>query len=142
VPLGPGDPVDFKPRLMFKDKTVKHRDITVRFLTCELRADFVEDHKQVQKGHRAVACSIDLQTSAYSHYVGADNFRIKLPDGSVIGPTAKPNQALSGGERKADYLGFEIDWPKASGSYTMQIVDVHYGEKPSAATTYSFTITP
>ncbi|HEU4421914.1 MAG TPA: Hsp70 family protein [Pilimelia sp.] len=145
VPIGVGDPVDFKPRLMFENKTVTHRDITVRFLRCELRADFVEDHKQVDKGHRAVACSIDIQTSASSHYVGADNFRIKLPDTTVIGPTAKPNQAVSGGEREADYLGFMIKWPKdpkMPGPYAMQVVDVHYGEKPTAATIHQFTINP
>ncbi len=137
VPVGgKGDLVAYEPKNLVKDAAVTDHDLNIWFTTCDLRGGFFDFHGQADKGYLAITCSVDMQYTGGSgagHYVGADNFALGLPDGTEVGPTVAPNEALYSAERVPDtQLGFQVKAP-ATGSYKLRVVDVHAGKKRSPA---------
>lgn len=136
VPVGAGDLVAYEPKVILKDTKVTNRDLTITYTSCEIRGGFFDYHGQASKGYVALTCSVDVQYtggSAAGHYFGEENFRLGLPDGTEIGPTVSPNEALYSANVVPDtYVGFMIKQPVA-GKYTLRLVDVHGGEKRSPA---------
>ncbi len=127
LPLGTAKLVANEPKQVLGPKKTTVRDLTISWKTCELRGDFVPQHDQAQREHTVLACWLDLQADRHSHYVGEQHFRLKLPDGTVVGPTRAPNEATGQNKVEADcYLAFQIKWP-AAGSYTLQVVDSEHG---------------
>jgi hypothetical protein len=144
VPVGPGDLTAFEPKVVLKDKKIVHRDLVITFAVCELRGGFDDWHGQAKKGYLALTCSVDLQYTgggSAGHYVGEGNFRLGLPDGTEIGPTVAPNEAMYSANVVPDrYLGFMIKWP-APGTYVLRVVDVHGGERRTSSSVYEIPIT-
>jgi hypothetical protein len=130
LPLGSATLVANEPRPVLPATKVQHRDLTLSFKTCELRSDFVPRHDQAQSGKAVLACWLDVQlNSEKGHVIGDDEWRLKLPDGTVVGPTAAPSPYLYDRKGAADtYLAFQITWP-AAGTYAVQFVDLHDNEK-------------
>jgi hypothetical protein len=132
VPVGAGELVAYEPRVILKDTKVTHRDLVVTYTTCELRGGFLSFHGQADKDHRALTCSVAVQYTGgerAGHYFGEGNFRLGLPDGTEIGPTVAPNEALYSADIKpGTYLGFQVKMP-VTGRYVLKLVDVHGGEK-------------
>ncbi|GGM33021.1 Hsp70 family protein [Dactylosporangium sucinum] len=127
IPLsGTGAVIAFEPVNVLKDKKLAVRDLSVTFTTCDIRGGFFDYNGQAKKGYRTVTCKVDIQyTGGSSHYVGGDNFRLGQPDGTEVGPTVAPNEALSDGKVAVGTdLGFQIK-QDASGTYKLRLVDVH-----------------
>jgi hypothetical protein len=139
-----GELVAYEPKNLVKDKAVTDRDLNIWFTTCDLRGGFFDYHAQADKGYLAITCSVDMQYtggSAGGHYVGADNFALGLPDGTEVGPTVAPNEALYTAARVPDtQLGFQIKAP-AKGTYLLRVVDVHSGKTRTAADVKEVPIT-
>jgi hypothetical protein len=73
--------------------------VTATFTTCDLRGGFFDYNGQAKKGYRVVTCKVDIKyTGTSSEYVGQEHFRLYQPDGTELGPTTAPNEALSGGQ--------------------------------------------
>jgi actin-like ATPase involved in cell morphogenesis len=126
IPLGGGTVVAYEPVNVLKDKKVSVHDLTATFTTCDLRGGFFDYNGQAKKGYRALTCKVDIQyTGDSSHYVGTDNFRLGQPDGTELGPTVAPNEAMYGTKvAPATDLGFQIK-ADAPGTYKLRLVDVH-----------------
>ncbi|WP_308195570.1 Hsp70 family protein [Dactylosporangium sp. AC04546] len=127
IPLsGTGTVVAYEPVNVLKDKKVTVRDISVTFASCDIRGGFFDYNGQAKKGYRTVTCKVDIQyTGGSSHYVGSDNFRLGQPDGTELGPTVAPNEALySSKVAPGTDLGFQIK-QDAPGTYKLRLVDVH-----------------
>ncbi len=139
-----GELVAYEPKNLVKDKMVTDRDLNIWFTTCDLRGGFFDYHAQADKGYLAITCSVDMQYTGGSgagHYVGADNFALGLPDGTEVGPTVAPNEALYSAERvPGTQLGFQVKAP-ASGTYRLRVVDVHAGKTRTAADVKEVPIT-
>jgi hypothetical protein len=139
-----GDLVAYEPKNLVKDKMVTDRDLNIWFTTCDLRGGFFNYKGQADKGYLAITCSVDMQYtggSAGGHYVGADNFALGLPDGTEVGPTVAPNEALYSAERVPNtQLGFQVKAP-VKGTYKLRVVDVHAGKTRSNADVAEVPIT-
>jgi len=103
---------------------------------CELRFDLVSDHREVDRNSASVACTVDIKyTGDYAggHLVEDSNFRLKLPDGSVVAPEKYPIEDLAGdGVKRGEALRFTIKWPGA-GKYSLQLLDLgNTGSDPPA----------
>ncbi|WP_432835386.1 Hsp70 family protein [Dactylosporangium sp. CA-092794] len=125
IPLGGGPVVDYAPVNLVKDKKVTVKDLVVTYTTCDLRGGFFDYNGQAKNGYRAITCKVDIQyTGSSSHYVGADNFRLGQPDGTELGPTTAPNEALSGSQVAVGTdLGFQVK-ADAPGTYKLRLVDL------------------
>ena len=128
VPLGgSGELVTLEPKNLVQNKKVTAGGIAMTIITCDLRADQVEDHSQVAKDSRSVGCVVDIQNvgdSQVGYLVVDANFRLKLPDGSVVAPEKYPILDLNRQEVKhGEQLRFTIRWP-GSGVYTLQLLDL------------------
>jgi hypothetical protein len=136
VPVGAGELIAYEPKVLLKDTKVVNRDLTITYKTCSLGGGFFDYHGQANKGYLAFTCFVDVQYtggSAGGHYYGEEHFRLGLPDGTEIGPTVSPNEALYSANVEPDtYVGFMIKAP-AKGTYVLRFVDVHAGEKRSPA---------
>ncbi|GAA0718861.1 Hsp70 family protein [Dactylosporangium roseum] len=126
IPLAGGEVVAYEPVNVLKDKKVSVHDLTVTFTTCDLRGGFFDYNGQAKKGYRALTCKVDIQYAGNSsHYVGGDNFRLGQPDGTEVGPTVAPNEALYNTKvAPATDLGFQVK-ADAPGTYKLRLVDVH-----------------
>ena len=145
VPVaGNGTLVAWQPKHVLDSTKVGLRDLSVTFTTCDLRGGFFDFHGQADAGYQALTCSVDLQYTGNSgggHYVGEGNFRLGLPDGTEIGPTVAPNEALYSADVKPGTdLGFQIKSPP-KGVYLLRLVDVHGGETRSASMVKEIPIT-
>jgi hypothetical protein len=93
---------------------------------CELRGDFPAMHKQAPTGSLLVVCSVDIKdnkNSILDHGIWTANFRLKLPDGSVVAPTMWTSVLLNYNQQANDKpVGFTIRWP-APGAYGFQVLD-------------------
>jgi hypothetical protein len=101
---------------------------------CELRGDFPATHKQAPTGSLLVVCGVDVKdnkNSIYDHGVWSTNFRLKLPDGSVVAPTMWTSLVLNYNQQATDKpVGFTIRWP-APGAYGFQVLDAgRLGNEP------------
>jgi hypothetical protein len=138
VPIGAGTLVANEPRAVLPaGPKIKHRDLNVWVKGCDLRADLAPDQDQAKRDHLVIACFLDVQYtggSAAGHGWFESNLRLKLPDGTVLGPRTNTNEALYSADVVPDmYVAFEIP-ATTTGDFALQIVDVHAGEKPSAST--------
>jgi hypothetical protein len=100
--------------------------LTFRVTTCEQRADYPVEHKQAPKGSYMVVCVVDVKsnkTSGYDHGVWNSNFRLKLPNGTIVAPTDWSIVLLNSNQQERDQpVGFTIRWP-APGAYALQVLD-------------------
>jgi actin-like ATPase involved in cell morphogenesis len=139
-----GELVAYEPKNLVKDKMVTDRDLNIWYTTCDLRGGFFNFKGQADKGYLAITCSVVMQYtggSAAGHYVGADNFALGLPDGTEVGPTVAPNEALYSAERVPNtQLGFQVKAP-VKGTYKLRVVDVHAGKTRSDADVKEVPIT-
>jgi hypothetical protein len=108
--------------------------LTFKVTSCEQRADFPAEHKQVKKGSYMVVCLVDVKsnkTSIYDHGVWESAFRLKVPDGTVVAPTDWNTVLLNQNQQERDQpVGFTIRWP-APGAYTLQVLDAgRLGNEP------------
>ncbi|MEV8514011.1 Hsp70 family protein [Dactylosporangium sp. NPDC051484] len=125
IPLGGGDVVAYEPVNLIKDQKVTVRDITATFTTCDLRGGFFDYNGQAKKGYRAITCKVDIQyTGRSSAYIGKDNFRLLVVDGSELGPLTGPNEVLSGGQVAVGTdLAFQVK-ADAPGTYKLRLVNL------------------
>jgi hypothetical protein len=144
VPVGSGNLVAYEPKVILTDKKVVAGTLTVVYTKCELRGGFTEWHGQAKRGNAALTCLVDIQCPggcASGKYVGEETFRLGLPDGTEVGPTVAPNEALySANVVPNTYLGYMIKWP-APGAYILRVVNIPLGQKRSPANTYELPIT-
>lgn len=144
VPVGPTGLVAYEPKVILKNKKIAARDLVVTYTTCELRGGFTDWHGQAKTGNRALTCSVDVQYTGGSgggKYVGEETFRLGLPDGTEVGPTVAPNEALySANVVPNTYLGFMIKWP-APGTYLLRVINIPLGERRSPSSVFEVPIT-
>ena len=135
VPLGGGPGlVAHEPRSVLANTTITLRDLTLEFTSCDLRSDIVPDHRQAPAGHLVIACWINARYDGVSsfHYYDEEQFRLVLPDGNALGPTAYPILNLDRGVPEPNtYVAFFVKEP-VEGAYAIQVVDVHTSEVESA----------
>ncbi|WP_203903345.1 Hsp70 family protein [Virgisporangium aliadipatigenens] len=93
---------------------------------CEQRADFPHEHRQARKDSYYLVCRFDVKSykeSIYDHGVWEGNFRLKIPDGTVVAPDRFDSVLLNQGEQERNvYVAFMIRWP-APGAYVFQYFD-------------------
>jgi hypothetical protein len=122
-----GKVVSLEPRPVLRDANVSEKTLTMTVSVCELRFDLVSDHREVDRDSASVACTIDMKytgDSSGGHLVADANFRLKLPDGSVVAPEKYPIEDLSpDGVKRGETLRFTIRWPGA-GRYSLQLLDL------------------
>jgi hypothetical protein len=123
VPLaGGGQTITLEPvKLLAAPVTVSSTDMTYTFKSCDLRADKPDDHRQIGKDQRVILCTLDAQSKAAgARNLLARNFRLRLPDNTVVAPDHGPNEVLDPQERVLDQqVRFLIKWP-AAGQYKVQ----------------------
>jgi hypothetical protein len=129
VPLGDGAPVTtLEPKRVGGPATYTVGVLTFTVHYCELRGDFPARHIQAPSGSMLVVCDIDVKdnkNSIYDHGVWPTNFRLKLPDGTVVGPATQmwDDVDLNYNQQANDKpVGFTIRWP-APGAYGFQVLD-------------------
>jgi hypothetical protein len=139
-----GELVTYEPKNLVKDKAITIRTLNIWYTTCDLRGGFFDYHGQADKGYLAITCSVDVQYtggSAAGHYFGAENFALGLPDGTEVGPTVAPNEALYTAARVPNtQLGFQIKAP-AKGTYLLRAIDVPPGKTRTNADVKEVPIT-
>jgi hypothetical protein len=147
VPLDPnGKLVSLEPKTVLKDAKINVRTLAMSVSVCELRSDLVSDHREVDRNSASVACTVDLKYTGNSgggHLVVDTNFRLKLPDGTVVAPEKYPIEDLNtDGVKQGETLRFTIRWP-APGGYALQLLDLGTtgNETPSAANTAAVDVT-
>jgi actin-like ATPase involved in cell morphogenesis len=128
VPLGdPGKTVSLEPKKV-GGPTAEMRAGVFGFkvTSCEQRADYPSEHKQVAKGSYMVVCVFDVKSykeSIYDHGVWKSSLRLKLPDGTVVAPEEFNAVLLDSQQQERDVpVAFTIRWP-APGAYTFQLFD-------------------
>jgi hypothetical protein len=109
-------------------------ELRYKVTACQLRADLLNEHDQLRKNERSVACLVDIQYTGNTpggHTIANENFRRKLPDGTVQAAEKYPIKLLRAQEVERDLLvRFTIPWP-ASGAYAIQLLDLgHLGRNP------------
>jgi hypothetical protein len=125
IPLGGGPVVAYEPSNLIKGKKVTVHNVVATFTTCDLRGGFFDYNSQAKKGYRVVMCKVDIQyTGSSSLYVGEEHFRLGQPDGTEVGPTTAPNEALSGSQVAVGTdLAFQVKIDLA-GTYKLRVVDL------------------
>jgi hypothetical protein len=108
--------------------------LTFTISYCEQRADFPAMHRQAAKNSYLVVCVLDIRdnkNSIYDHGVWDSNFRLKLPDNTVVAPKMWDTVLLNYNDVARDKpVGFEIRWP-APGRYALQVLDAgRLGNEP------------
>jgi hypothetical protein len=69
-------------------------ELRYKVTACQLRADLLNEHDQLRKNERSVACLVDIQYTGNTpggHTIANENFRLKLPDGAVQWPRNTPS---------------------------------------------------
>ncbi|BFU45367.1 hypothetical protein KRMM14A1004_36040 [Krasilnikovia sp. MM14-A1004] len=134
VPLGSaGTLVANEPRSVLSGShEVRIHEMSVWIKNCEVRPDVVPTHEQAKKGYTMLACGVDLQRhldGGNGSGFGSENLRLKMPDGTTVGPTDYPSEALYTSAIVPDkYVSFLI--PEATtGRAAVQVVVVA-GDKP------------
>lgn len=126
IPLGGGEVVAYEPVNVLKDKKVTIHDLEVTFTTCDVRGGFLDYNGQALKDNRVFTCRLDIRYNGKSsEYVGAEHFRLGLPDGTEVAPKSAPNEAMSSGSENlapARNLGFQFKY--VPGTYKLRVVDV------------------
>jgi Ethanolamine utilization protein EutJ (predicted chaperonin) len=125
ISLATGAVVAYEPVNLLKDKKITVHDLEVVFTTCDLRGGFFDYNGQAKKGYRVVTCKVDIKyTGNSSHYVGTDNFRLGQLDGTELGPTTAPNEALYDAKVAVGTdLAFQVK-ADAPGTYKLRLVDL------------------
>jgi hypothetical protein len=138
VPLGStGERVTLEPQtLLPAPQELTVAELRYKVTACQLRADLLKEHDQLRKNERSVACLVDIQYTGNTpggHTISNENFRLKLPDGTVQAAEEYPIKLLSAQEVERDLvLRFTIPWP-ASGAFAIQLLDLgHLGRNPPA----------
>jgi len=138
VPLGGGPGlVAHEPRQVLGPTKVTHRDLDLQVRTCEVRADIVPEHLQSRAEHLVLACWVDATFTGTGsvHVYNQDTYRLRLPDGTTIGPVQYPITTLDPKVTKPQtYVAFSIPEP-VGGAYVLQIVDRHSSTEPESPTT-------
>ncbi|WP_327006221.1 hypothetical protein OHA72_02355 [Dactylosporangium sp. NBC_01737] len=126
IPLGGGEVVAYEPVNVLKDKKVTIHDLEVTFTTCDVRGGFLDYNGQALKENRVFTCKLDIRYNGKSsEYVGAEHFRLGLPDGTEVAPKTAPNEAMSSGSENlapARNLGFQFKY--VPGTYKLRVVDI------------------
>ncbi|MEV4516059.1 Hsp70 family protein [Dactylosporangium sp. NPDC049525] len=100
--------------------------LTFTDVTCELRGDFLDAHRQVSAKERAIGCSFNVSYSGTRYAgVGPDGLRLVMPDGSVRAPERYPAFHLADGEERRDQsVEFVFGWPvPGEGSFALRVFD-------------------
>jgi hypothetical protein len=144
VPIGERDGlITIQPRQVLGPTTVVHRDLTFEFTACELTGDVTPEHVQAPAGHVVLACHANARYDGQTtfHRLDEDQYRLREPSGNAVGPAEYPIVNLYSGVAETDtYVAFFIRAP-ASGTYALQIVDVHTSESETPATVKDVPIT-
>ncbi|MFC5003489.1 Hsp70 family protein [Dactylosporangium cerinum] len=126
IPLGGGEVVAYEPVNVLKDKKLSIHDLEVTFTTCDVRGGFLDYNGQALKENRVFTCKLDIRYNGKSsEYVGAEHFRLGLPDGTEVAPKTAPNEAMSSGSENlasARNLGFQFKY--VPGTYKLRVVDI------------------
>jgi hypothetical protein len=100
---------------------------------CDLRGDYPTTHVQAPKGSYLVVCGLDVKClQEHGDSIGATDFRLKLPDGSLVTASMWQEHGTSlalynSGQQVLDQeVGFTTRWP-APGGYTLQLLDTYAG---------------
>ena len=85
---------------------------------CELRGDYPATHMQAPKGSYLVVCDLDVKSlKDPGDSIGPTDFRLKLPDGSLVTASMWQEHGTSlplynAGQQALDQaVGFTIRWP-------------------------------
>ncbi|RZU53855.1 hypothetical protein EV385_5789 [Krasilnikovia cinnamomea] len=137
VPLGSaGTLVANEPRMVLAGShEVRIHEMSVWLKNCELRPDVVPSHEQAKKGYTMLACGVDLQRhldGGNGYGFGSGNLRLKMPDGTTVGPTDYPSEALYTSAIVPDgYVSFMIpDTTKGRAAVQVVIPEVFKAAKP------------
>jgi actin-like ATPase involved in cell morphogenesis len=136
VPLGDASKtVAHEPKKLAGPVSFTVKLLEFKIIQCEQRADYPTRHVQALPGSYWVVCVFDVKsndTYAGGHGVWKENFRLKLPDGTVVAPEEYNAQLLDHQEQSRDVpIGFTIRWP-APGRYALQVHDAGgLGRDPS-----------
>ncbi|MEV4509782.1 Hsp70 family protein [Dactylosporangium sp. NPDC049525] len=126
VPLGGGEVVAYEPVNVLKDKKLAIHDLEVMFATCDVRGGYLDFNGQALKDNRVLTCKLDIRYNGKgSQYIGAEHFRLGLPDGTEVAPKTAPNEAMSSGSENlapARNLGFQFKY--VPGTYKLRVVDI------------------
>ncbi|GAA1521835.1 hypothetical protein GCM10009827_042290 [Dactylosporangium maewongense] len=126
IPLGGGEVVAYEPVNVLQNKSVTIHDLQVTFTTCDVRGGFLDYNGQALKDNRVFTCKLDIRYNGKSSlYVGAEHFRLGLPDGTEVAPKSAPNEAMSSGSENlapARNLGFQFKY--VPGTYKLRVVDI------------------
>ena len=111
---------------MLKDKKLAIHDLEVVFTTCDVRGGYLDYNGQALKDNRVLTCKLDIRYNGKgSQYIGAEHFRLGLPDGTEVAPKTAPNEAMSSGSENlapARNLGFQFKY--VPGTYKLRVVDI------------------
>jgi hypothetical protein len=122
-----GNVVSLEPHPVLRDASVTAKTLGMTVSLCELRWDLVSDHREVDRDSASVACTIDVKYTGNAgggHLLVDTNFRLRLPDGSVVAPEKYPIEDLSpDAVKRGATLRFTIKWPGA-GKYALQLLDL------------------
>jgi hypothetical protein len=143
IPLGGGAVVAYEPVNVLKDKKLAIHDLEVSFSTCDVRGGYLDYNGQALKDNRVLTCKLDIRYNGKSSkYVGAEHFRLGLPDGTEVAPKTAPNEAMSSGSENlapARNLGFQFKY--VPGTYKLRVVDIAGdARKPSDVVELDITV--
>jgi hypothetical protein len=142
IPLGDGEPVANEPRVVLSSAKVSTRDLRLTKLSCQLRADFLRNPRQADKGQYVLGCTFDVRyVGTILHWFRGANMRLRLPDGTSVSPAEAPYELMQDDQIiHGVYAGFTFAWP-APGRYVLQIVDPDNDPAPTRSNTYDLPFT-
>jgi hypothetical protein len=142
VPVDDGQLVPNQPTTVLENKQVVIRDLVVTVRRCELRADLVRKQRQADRDHYAFSCVMDARYTGDSsvYFGGQASFRLQLPDGTTVGPTADDLRVVASAVESDVYVAFTFKWP-LPGKYTFQIINKSSRDAQTAQNTSSIVFT-
>jgi hypothetical protein len=142
VPVDTGQFVANEPTTVVENKQFVNQDLIVTVRRCELRADLFRKQGQADKDNHIFSCVMDARyTGDSSRYFGGQAmFRLRLPDGTTVGPTADDLRVIQSAIESDVYIAFMFKWP-LPGRYTFQLINKTSNEKQTAANTTEITFT-
>mgnify|MGYP003493233972 FL=1 len=130
------DPLE--PRKVAAAVTFRAGGLEFAVSGCELRAAYQDQHEQHERGTRGLWCGFDLrgvEVSKTGHFVQIENYRMRLPNGTVNAPGKLSKTALLYPD--AVEHGVSVEWVVApwptTGRFLLNFSDL--GPYPGQSTT-------
>jgi hypothetical protein len=112
---------------------------------CELRSSFENDHKQHDKDTVGVWCGHDIHnTKADTRFIESQNYRLKLPDGTVVAPAKVKTTLVQKINQQETNLSVQWSIPAPpKGEYVLQFCDLgrYADEAVTPANTHEIKVT-